>query len=125
MDRGANINSNMEVNPCFNCVGSCCKPEVDLSRNEYEQLKEKGHGLAMQTRTDIFIIDNPNYEKRRGFLNEMYASMFAILTKGEDGFCLLLDRNTRLCSIYNDRPKACRDFESNGPRCKNLKECIN
>ncbi len=35
----------------------------------------------------------------------------------EDGWCAALDRNTLLCSIYEQRPLICRDFEMGGYDC--------
>lgn len=29
----------------------------------------------------------------------------------DDGWCEALDRNTLMCSIYEQRPQVCRDFE--------------
>ena len=37
---------------------------------------------------------------------------FAYLKQGEDGYCELLDRKTMKCSIYNDRPKKCREYKT-------------
>lgn len=33
-----------------------------------------------------------------------------VLQRGSDGFCRCLDRDTRLCQIYGDRPHTCREF---------------
>lgn len=33
-----------------------------------------------------------------------------VMERQSDGFCKCLDRNSRLCGIYNDRPATCRDF---------------
>lgn len=35
-----------------------------------------------------------------------------------DGACVALDRDSRLCTIYERRPKACRDFARSGPLCR-------
>jgi Fe-S-cluster containining protein len=34
-----------------------------------------------------------------------------------DGWCAALDRNTMLCSIYEQRPRPCREFEMAGSEC--------
>ena len=44
---------------------------------------------------------------------------------GKKSMIRLLDKNTRLCSIYEDRPKCCVDYKSDGERCKQIKQCIN
>lgn len=33
-----------------------------------------------------------------------------VLTRDADGFCSCLDRRTRLCGIYPDRPRTCQNF---------------
>lgn len=125
MDGWGNIYTDMEVKTCKDCLSTCCKPEVDVTKKEYNSLKAKGYKKEMTTRTDIFLEDNPSYENRRGYLDDMYNEMFAIINKGDDGFCRLLDRVTRLCTIYDSRPKVCRDFEVNSNRCNSMKKCIN
>ena len=35
----------------------------------------------------------------------------------DDGWCAALDRDTMLCSIYEQRPLICRDFEMGGYEC--------
>ncbi|HKM26187.1 MAG TPA: YkgJ family cysteine cluster protein [Thiopseudomonas sp.] len=35
----------------------------------------------------------------------------------EDGWCAALDRDTMLCSIYEQRPWICREFEMGGYEC--------
>ena len=33
-----------------------------------------------------------------------------VMKRDIDGWCTCLDRETRLCTIYNDRPSVCRKF---------------
>lgn len=35
----------------------------------------------------------------------------------DDGWCAALDRSTMLCSIYEQRPWICREFEMGGYEC--------
>ena len=35
-----------------------------------------------------------------------------------DGWCAALDRETLLCSIYENRPLICREFEMGGYECR-------
>lgn len=35
----------------------------------------------------------------------------------EDGWCVALDRNTMLCTIYELRPLVCREFEAGSYEC--------
>lgn len=42
----------------------------------------------------------------------------AIMGKGEDGWCLALDRDSMLCGIYEQRPWVCREFAMGGHECR-------
>jgi Fe-S-cluster containining protein len=35
----------------------------------------------------------------------------------DDGWCAALDRNTMLCTIYEQRPLICREFETGSCEC--------
>ena len=37
--------------------------------------------------------------------------------KGDDGWCAALDRMQMRCSIYEQRPFVCREFEMGGGDC--------
>lgn len=39
------------------------------------------------------------------------------MAKAADGWCVALDRATRACGIYSDRPQVCRRFKMAGPYC--------
>jgi uncharacterized protein len=39
------------------------------------------------------------------------------MAKGDDGWCVALDRNTMRCTIYESRPQLCRNFSMGGPYC--------
>lgn len=43
-----------------------------------------------------------------------------VLRRGEDGWCVALDRAHMNCGIYETRPSACRRFAMNGPYCKSI-----
>lgn len=36
----------------------------------------------------------------------------------EDGWCSALDRDTHMCSIYENRPWICREFEMGSAECQ-------
>ena len=40
------------------------------------------------------------------------------MPKGEDGWCVALDRNTHRCTIYAERPSICRKYAMGGPSCR-------
>ena len=37
-----------------------------------------------------------------------------------DGACVALDPETRLCTIYDQRPQTCRTFERGGELCRRI-----
>lgn len=115
----------MEVNKCLGCFANCCKLKIDINKSEYERLNKLKLSKMLIKQSEIFIQKNEEYKGKEEFIDYMYNDDFAIIKKGDDGFCVLLDRETRLCSIYEDRPKCCIEYESNGLRCKKIKECIN
>lgn len=48
----------------------------------------------------------------------VYERGLAIMARGEDGWCLALDREHRCCGIYDQRPSACRRFVMGGAYCQ-------
>ena len=40
-----------------------------------------------------------------------------VMRRLDDGWCAALDRNTMRCTIYENRPQICRDFEMGGRDC--------
>ncbi len=74
---------------CSNCQACCCSSEVRI-------ISETG------------VPDQHIYVDQYG--NE---SMLRL----DDGWCSALDRNTLLCSIYENRPWICREFEMGSYEC--------
>ncbi len=124
MGKWGNIYTNMEVNKCFGCVASCCKLIIDINRGEYERLNKLKLSESLIKQSEMFIQKNPEYKGKEQFLDGMYNDDFAIIKKGKDGFCSLLNKETRLCGIYENRPKVCIEFSNESKRCKNLMQCI-
>ncbi len=108
---------------CLKCINSaCCKLVIEVDKEEYDNSVKcvKKH---LVKRTDAFIKRFPKLESKRNHFDEMYKDNFATLEKSDDGLCVLLDRKTMLCSVYEDRPKCCKDYTTN--RCSKIRECIN
>jgi uncharacterized protein len=40
-----------------------------------------------------------------------------VMSRGEDGLCVAVDRNTMRCTIYERRPTNCRDFAMGSYDC--------
>jgi len=74
---------------CTNCEAYCCRLEVLLI-------------------TDTGIPDH--------FIEiDKWGSM--TMARLDDGWCSALDRNTMSCTIYENRPKICRDLKMGGNEC--------
>ena len=110
----------MGVVDCLKCINSaCCKMVVEVDRNEYSRLLILGLRDKMTTYTDIFLKQNAKYKSKRKELDKMHSSLFAKIDKDDKGYCVLLDEDMK-CSIYEDRPKVCKDYKHN--RCKNIRQ---
>lgn len=116
------------INSCLDCISSCCILEVFITKEDSETLTKIDLNESFTTSTDAFIKENPKFEKRREFLDNMYndskLQQYAKMNKNEDGYCVLLNRETRLCSIYENRPQVCKDFSDKSKRCKKIRKCI-
>lgn len=76
---------------CSNCQACCCSLEVMLI-------------------SDTAVPNQHVYVGKYG--NE---SMLRL----DDGWCSALDRDTLMCTIYEDRPWVCREFEMGSDECIN------
>jgi len=103
------------------CVDSaCCELDVEVDRTEFQRFKALRLDKYFETRADIFIKKEPRYNGQKEILNKMYEDNFAVLKKGKDGLCILLDRQTMKCKIYEDRPKVCKDYITD--RCAKIRK---
>jgi Fe-S-cluster containining protein len=41
-----------------------------------------------------------------------------VMARGDDGWCLALDRSTMRCTIYERRPLVCREYPEGGADCQ-------
>lgn len=80
---------NTEV-ACSNCQACCCRLEV-------------------------MIITDTGVPDEHLSLDEWGAETMLRL---EDGWCSALDRDTFMCSIYQNRPLICREFEMGSYECR-------
>ncbi|MFM2486248.1 YkgJ family cysteine cluster protein [Celerinatantimonas yamalensis] len=75
---------------CANCQACCCRLEVRIF-------------------TDTGVPDR--------FLNtDEWGG--ETMRRSDDGWCAALDRDTLRCSIYENRPLICREFEMGSPECQ-------
>jgi Fe-S-cluster containining protein len=74
---------------CANCAAICCRSEVLL---------------LTETGVPARFIDTDAWGG-------------SVMLRLDDGWCAALDRNTMLCTIYENRPLICRDFEMGASDC--------
>lgn len=82
---------------CGNCVAACCRCHDRIyveGANVPPQLCEQGLKKAMK------LVPDPGYGGRR---------------------CIALDPVSDRCTIYGDRPNACREFKEGGQMCKYIR----
>jgi Fe-S-cluster containining protein len=44
------------------------------------------------------------------------------MARGDDGWCVALDRYSMRCTIYEQRPGVCRKFAMGGPYCRDERD---
>ena len=74
---------------CSNCQACCCRLEV-------------------------LLISDTGVPER--FIERDHLGS-EVMKRLEDGWCAALDRDTLLCSIYEQRPWICREFEMGSYEC--------
>ncbi|WP_341219372.1 YkgJ family cysteine cluster protein [uncultured Pseudoalteromonas sp.] len=83
------ISSTPESVTCANCQACCCQLEVRIVTDT---------GVPFQ------YIDCDKWGSE-------------VMKRGDDGWCQGLDRNTLMCTIYENRPLTCREFEMASNEC--------
>jgi Fe-S-cluster containining protein len=95
---------------CLKCINSgCCKLKITINKKEYDSLIPKIKKQFVK-HLDVFLEKNPRYKIKKKFLESMYNNNYAEMKKGIDGYCNFLDKKTMLCSVYENRPKICKDY---------------
>ena len=93
---------------CTDCVGYCCSiyDRVDVGEKDIKRLaKHFGETVEKATKKYTKMLEGHRVLRRRkdGIFEET---------------CIFLDDATRLCSIYDARPKTCREYPTHsGNRC--------
>jgi len=65
-------------------------------------------------RLEVMLITETGVPERYIDIDKWGGSVMARL---EDGWCAALDRNTMMCTIYEQRPLICREFEEGEYEC--------
>ena len=87
---------------CAKCPGYCCSyPLIQLEKRDVERLA-KHHGLTFE-------------EAKKQFTKEDHGRKYAMRRKKDEHFgkiCRFFDTKIRRCTVYEARPKICREFPS-------------
>lgn len=83
---------NKEIS-CSNCKALCCRLEVRLIDDSDDQVPVE--------------------------LTEQVENQYYAMKQGDDGWCVAVNRETMLCTIYEKRPFLCREYEVGDYDCIN------
>tara|TARA_R110002167_G_scaffold24774_6_gene86673 strand:- start:2100 stop:2435 length:336 start_codon:yes stop_codon:yes gene_type:complete len=104
---------------CLKCLNSgCCRLKITIDKIEYDCLIPKIKKEFVK-HSEIYIKKNPKYKSKQKNLDSMYKDNYAEMKKDNNGYCNLLNQKTMLCSVYEDRPKICKDYTNN--KCKKIR----
>ncbi len=95
------MNSPKNLFNCMRCPAYCCSyPLIHLTKTDVRRLA-KHLGVSLEGTVMKFTKRDSNGKKRimRHRKDEHFGSV-----------CRFLDRETRTCTVYEARPKICRDF---------------
>jgi len=85
---------------CIDCPSPCCKIFIiDL------------------TQADVNMIEENTGKSKESFCTSLFRFEYQMLKVNNS--CIFLTEEN-LCSIYNFRPKTCRDFKQSDRRCESL-----
>ena len=92
---------------CFKCPGYCCSyPRIAVSNKDIKRIA-KHFSISVETA-------RTKYTHKYKFKNSSNKINETILRHKKDevykSTCQFLDSNTRGCSIYEARPRTCRDY---------------
>ena len=91
---------------CLKCPGYCCSyPLIALKKSDVERLA-KHHGMTRDA-------------AREAFTRKAHGHKYVMRRKPDEHFgmiCQFFDTDARRCTIYEARPKLCREFP-NTKRC--------
>ena len=108
---------------CLKCVNSaCCQLAISIDKKEYESLNSKVKKEFVKE-IDDFFKESPEFigilEDR---LEEQFKNNYAYMKRGEQGFCNLLDKETKLCTVYEIRPETCKNYKNT--QCTKIRRIV-
>lgn len=106
---------------CTACRNSaCCKLSVCISRDEYKHYVDMGMGHLFETFAEREVKRNPDFLPFKEQIDQSTNDNdYAELIKGDDGYCVKLNRETMLCTIYDIKPHVCSWYTND--KCEEIR----
>ena len=112
---------------CLQCINSgCCKEfDVEVSRLEYEKYDSSIQSHFIKKSEQVINSDSyAGMSEQRALrfiahIDKESGDSFAKLKKDDEGYCTLLNKENMICTIYEKRPKVCREFKES--RCSEIR----
>lgn len=97
---------------CSGCNGNCCKLHVEARVPDLLRLGLLSQDEALWSAKKIAR----KLEGMKMIQSYRASTMKFTLAQRINHDCIFLDENTRLCTVYDNRPDVCRKFPEVGPR---------
>lgn len=91
---------------CRKCIGNCCTMPVEVKIEDLLRLGRVSQDDLHASRRKLV-----NRLKREGVIQSYreVSQLFMLVQRVNDD-CLFLNEQTRLCTVYENRPDVCRQF---------------
>lgn len=97
---------------CQGCNAGCCTMPVEVKIEDLVRLGLVSEDEAVGSHKKIF-----KRLSKEGIVGSFrQGTGLFMLTQRDGGDCYFLNKQTRLCTVYETRPGVCREFPKIGPR---------
>lgn len=73
---------------------------------------------ALCCRLEIRLLEEDDFKIPEQF-TEQTADRYTVMKQSEDGWCIAVDPKTMRCTIYEQRPFLCREYQAGDYDCLN------
>lgn len=98
---------------CDNCWGGCCTLPLEVNLSDLIRLGWVSEEEAMVLSPKAIASKLEKEKKIQAYSQK--TGIFVVAQRANDD-CILLDKKSRLCTVYENRPTVCREFPKIGPR---------
>jgi Fe-S-cluster containining protein len=89
-------------------------PRIPLTALEPEPAVTCSNCAACCCQLEVILLSETGVPKRYIDIDDWGGE---VMRRLDDGWCVALDRDSMRCSIYENRPWVCREFEMASPEC--------